>query len=187
MSTMAAVRRWSWLLGILLLLACGAEGAPAGAARQPGFRLPALDGRRLGPSDFKGKVVVIDFWATWCGPCFLQADILHRVHQQYPKADVQFLAIDVGEDERTVRAFLDKRPIPYPVLLDREEKVSGDLGVVGFPTLLIIDRKGEVSYLRAGIVPEKRLHDLMTKAGAPAHPTPTPKPAQPAAPAGGTS
>ena len=183
MSTMAAARRWSWLLGLLLLLACGAGGAQAGAARQPAFRLPAIDGRRLGPSDFKGKVVVIDFWATWCGPCFLQADILHRVHEQYPKGDVQFLAIDVGEDEKTVRAFLAKRPIPYPVLLDKEEKVSGDLGVVGFPTLLIIDRKGEVSYLRAGIVPERRLRDLMAKAGAPSPPAPTPTPDRQGAPA----
>jgi thiol-disulfide isomerase/thioredoxin len=180
---MSALRRWSLLLG-LLLLACDAEGAQAGAAaKRSAFRLPTLDGRQLGPADFKGKVVVADFWATWCGPCYLQADILHRLQAQYPKADVQFLAIDVGEDEKTVRAFVAKRPFPYPVLLDEEEKVSGDLGVVGFPTLLIIDKKGEVSYLRAGIVPDKRLRELLAQAGAPPPPglAPTPAAVRPAA------
>jgi len=161
----AHLRRWSLLLG-LLLLACDAGSAVARAPQRPGFRLPTLDGRELGPADFKGKVVVADFWATWCGPCHLQADILHKLHAQYSKDDVQFLAIDVGEDEKTVRAFTAKRPFPYPVLLDEEEEVSGDLRVAGFPTLLILNRKGEVSYLRAGIVPEKRLRELLTLAGA---------------------
>jgi thiol-disulfide isomerase/thioredoxin len=168
--------RWAALLALLLLLACGADAGPAGASRQPGFRLPTLDGRKLGPADFRGKVIVADFWATWCGPCFLQAAILHKLHEQYPAADVQFLAIDVGEDEKTVRAFVAKRPIPYPVLLDSEEKVSGDLGVMGFPTLLIIDREGEISYLDAGIVPERRLRELLVRAGVPAPPAPKPTP-----------
>ncbi len=179
----AHLRRWSLLLG-LLLLACdaGSAGAGARAPQRPGFRLPTLDGRELGPADFKGKVVVADFWATWCGPCFLQADILHKLHAQYSKDDVQFLAIDVGEDEKTVRAFAAKRPFPYPVLLDPEEKVSGELRVAGFPTLLILNRKGEVSYLRAGIVPEKRLRELLTLAGAQAPATTAAAPKPPAAP-----
>ena len=182
---MPALRRWSLLLG-LLLLACDSEtsAAPAGSrgATKAGFRLPTIDGRQLGPGDFKGKVVVADFWATWCGPCYLQADILHRLHAQYPKKDVQFLAIDVGEDEKTVRAFLAERPIPYPVLLDEEQRVSGDLNVVGFPTLLIVDKKGEVSYLRTGIVPDKRLRELLAQAGVPppAGLAPTPAPVRPA-------
>jgi cytochrome c biogenesis protein CcmG, thiol:disulfide interchange protein DsbE len=182
---MPALRRWSLLLG-LLLLACDSETSAAPSASRggtkAGFRLPTIDGRKLGPGDFKGKVVVADFWATWCGPCYMQADILHRLHAQYPAKDVQFLAIDVGEDEKTVRAFLAKRPIPYPVLLDEDQRVSGDLGVVGFPTLLIVDKKGEVSYLRTGIVPDKRLRELLAQAGVPppAGLAPTPPPVRPA-------
>lgn len=183
---MPALRRFTLLLG-LLVVACGSETSAApggkGTATRPSFRLPTIDGRKLGPADFKGKVVVADFWATWCGPCYLQADILHRLHAQYPKKDVQFLAIDVGEDEKTVRAFLAERPIPYPVLLDEDQSVSGDLGVVGFPTLLIIDKKGEVAYLRTGIVPDKRLRELLAQAGVPppAGVAPTPAPVRPAA------
>jgi thiol-disulfide isomerase/thioredoxin len=175
-------RRWSLLLAGLLLLACDAGAANARGPQKPGFRLPTLDGKQLGPADFAGKVVVADFWATWCGPCFLQADILHRLHELYPKTDVQFLAIDVGEDEKTVRDFTKKRPFPYPVLLDEEEKVSGDLRVAGFPTLLILNRKGEVSYLRAGIVPEKRMRELLTLAGAQLPETPEGTPAAATAP-----
>jgi thiol-disulfide isomerase/thioredoxin len=182
MGTMlAARRRWTVLLGLLLLLlACGAGTAPAAGRKGLIFRLPTLEGRKVGPGDFRGKVVVIDFWATWCGPCFLQADILHRLHGEYPKKDVQFLAVNVAEDEKTVRAFVAKRPFPYPVLLDKHESVSGELGVLGLPTLLIVDRKGEISYLRPGIVPEMRLRTLLGEAGAPApeaaaaRPTPTP-------------
>lgn len=180
-------RRWSLLLAGFLLLACDAGSAGARGAQKPGFRLPTLDGKELGPADFAGKVVVADFWATWCGPCFLQADILHRLYELYPATDVQFLAIDVGEDKKTVRAFTTKRPFPYPVLLDEEEKVSGDLRVAGFPTLLILNRKGEVSYLRAGIVPEKRLRELLTLAGAqpPEAPTTTAAEKPAAAPSNG--
>jgi len=189
---MSAHRRSSLLLVAALLLACDAGSANARGPQKPGFRLPTLDGKELGPADFAGKVVVADFWATWCGPCFLQADILHRLHELYPKTDVQFLAIDVGEDEKTVRDFTKKRPFPYPVLLDEEEKVSGDLRVAGFPTLLILNRKGEVSYLRAGIVPEKRMRELLTLAGAQLPETTEPAAGTPAAaaaqePAGATN
>jgi thiol-disulfide isomerase/thioredoxin len=178
---MPALRRWSVLLG-LLLLACDTGTAAAPGNARTGFRLPTVDGKKLGPADFRGKVVVADFWATWCGPCYLQFDILHRVRAHYSPNDVQFLAIDMGEDEKTVRAFLAKRPMPYPVLLDEDERVSGELGVVGLPTLLIIDRQGDVSYLRTGIVPDKRLHELLAQAGAPPPAAKsTPVPVRPAA------
>src|SRR5262249_4149327 len=118
-TSMPSLRRFALLLGLFALLACG-DGALAGAGKEPGFRLPSLEGRKIGPGDFRGKVVVADFWATWCGPCVLQAEILHRAVPQYEKKDVQFLAIDVGEDAKTVREYLAKRPLSYPVLLDEE-------------------------------------------------------------------
>jgi len=184
MTAMNLLRRRMPLAGALLLLVLAA-GNPADAGRRAAFRLPNLEGRQVSPADFRGKVIVADFWATWCAPCFLQAEILHKAALQYPKKDVQFLAIDVGEDEKTVRAFVKKRPFPYPVLLDKDEKVSGDLGIIAFPTLMVIDRRGEISYLREGIVPAKQLRELLAEAGAPAPaaaaPTPTPPATRPPA------
>jgi len=164
------------LLPLVLLVVLAAGGA--GAAKGPDFRLPALDGKATGPADFRGRVVLLDFWATWCVPCHAQAEILDRVHAQYSPAQAQFLAIDVGEDEKTVREFLKKSPIPFPVLLDEKETVSDKLGLVGFPSLMILDGKGEVSFLNTGIVPEKRLRDLLQRAGAAAATPPAGKPAR---------
>ena len=174
--------RRRFVLPLLLVgLAAGVTLAPLAASNRPDFRLPSLDGKSLGPADFRGKVVVLDFWATWCGPCHAQQSILQKVHGQYAPGQVQFLAVDVGEDEKTVRAFVKERPFPFPVLLDEKESLTGKYGLVAFPTLMIVDTKGEVTYLRPGIVPEKRLRDLLEKAGAPAVPAPTPPATKPAA------
>jgi cytochrome c biogenesis protein CcmG/thiol:disulfide interchange protein DsbE len=152
----------------LLLLGCH-DGASAGAkgamGSQPDFKLKTLDGRKLGPADFKGQVVVVDFWATWCGPCHVQARILEPIHKDYKGKGVQFLAANVGEDEATVRGFVKDRPFPYPVLLDMESTVSGNLGVVALPTLMVIDKKGKVSFLQAGVVDGPSLRRVLKEAG----------------------
>jgi thiol-disulfide isomerase/thioredoxin len=163
------------LFSALLLLGCRdstaaggaagtAEGASVGAA--PEFRLKTLDGRVLGPKDFKGKVVVVDFWATWCGPCQIQSRILEPLSRDYKGKNVQFLAANVGEDERTVRSFLESKPFPYPVLLDADSAVSNSLGVYALPTLMIIDKKGKISFVQPGLTDADTLRQKLKEAGA---------------------
>jgi thiol-disulfide isomerase/thioredoxin len=156
----------SALVAALVVAGCGREAVGG----QAGFELPSLDGRKLGPADYEGKVVVVDFWATWCAPCHVQADILETLHREYPESEIAFLAVNVGEDEGTVRAFVADRPFPYPVLLDEKETVSTSLGVAALPSLMIVDREGGVSYFRPGIVRDRELRELLTQAGAPAAP-----------------
>lgn len=157
------------VLGASLLLASCSGGETAGGAKgEAAFELPSLDGRRLGPGDFAGQVVVVDFWATWCAPCHVQAAVLERLHEAYDGRDVAFLAVNVGEDEATVRSFVERKPFPYPVLLDSDEAVSIRLKVAALPSLMIVDRAGEVSFFAAGLVQEKRLRELIEGAGAPA-------------------
>ncbi|HSS75966.1 MAG TPA: TlpA disulfide reductase family protein [Thermoanaerobaculia bacterium] len=153
------------LAGSLFLLSCGDRSTPAPAAKT-NFRLPTVDGRALGPRDFGGQVVVVDFWATWCLPCRLQAEILEPVYRDYKGRGVQFLAANVGEEQDTVKQFLKNKPFPYPVLLDPEQAVATDLGVLALPTLLVIDKKGKISYFQSGIADGDTLRQLIKQAGA---------------------
>ncbi|HSG40731.1 MAG TPA: TlpA disulfide reductase family protein [Thermoanaerobaculia bacterium] len=164
-------RRSSLVMAVfvsLLIFGCrDAMTAGKAAADKPvDFRLKTVDGRTLGPKDFRGQVVVVDFWATWCGPCHIQARILEPIHRDFHGKGVQFLAANVGEDEATVRGFVKDKPFPYPVLLDEESKVSGNLGVVALPTLMVIDKKGKVSYLESGLADGDTLRAVIKKAGA---------------------
>lgn len=163
------------LLGILvtsLALACGPEepstdapGYPEDAAE---FRLETLDGERLGPPDFPGQVVVVDFWATWCTPCRAQASILEDLHAEWGDRGVQFLAVDVAEERQVVEEFVAESPFPYPVLLDPSDEISMDLGLVALPTLMVVNTDGKVTYLESGLVDRNRLERLLQEAGAPA-------------------
>lgn len=152
----------------LLILGCrdAMTAGKAGAGAPVDFRLKTVDGRTIGPKDFKGQVVVVDFWATWCGPCKYQAEILEPIYKDYKGRGVQFLAANVGEDLATVKKYLAKEPFPYPVLLDSNQNVAADLGVVALPTLLVVDKKGKVAYLQPGLADGDTLRQVIKKAGA---------------------
>jgi thiol-disulfide isomerase/thioredoxin len=160
-------------MACLLVTSCknGAPDKPsAGAGKlaqvDTGFQLPSIDGRRLGPKSFPGQVVVVDFWATWCMPCRLQAQILEPIYQQYKGRGVQFLAADSGEEAAEVKKFLKEKPFPYPVLLDSDQAVSTKLGLSALPTLMVIDKQGKVAYFESGVADADSLHEILRKAGA---------------------
>src|SRR5262245_56649306 len=151
-----------------VLLSCQ-EGATAGglkAGSKIDFQLKTIDGRALGPKDFPGQVVVVDFWATWCGPCHLQAEILEPIYHDLKGRGVQFLAANVGEEPETVKSFLKTRPFPYPVLLDPKYSVASNLGVYALPTLLVVDTKGRVAFFQSGLADGDSLRHIIKKAGA---------------------
>ena len=152
-----------------LVLACGPAPEPGPSTAggpAPAFRLASLDGGEIGPQDYPGRVVLLEFWATWCIPCHAQADMLEPLYAEYRGRGVEFLAIDLGEDEETVRRFVAANPFPYPVLIDPADELSYELGVVALPTLMVIDRDGEVVYFEAGVVGENEVRRLLDEAGA---------------------
>ena len=151
----------------LMLFGCkDAVGGSKGAVgAKPEFKLKTLDGRKLGPTDFPGQVVVVDFWATWCGPCRVQARILEPIYRDYEGKGVQFLAANVGEDEATVQRFVKNKPFPYPVLLDADSAVSTRFGIYALPTLMVIDKKGKIALLKSGLVDGPTLRQVHKDAG----------------------
>lgn len=132
----------------------------------PDFRFPSLDGAQISPADYLGEVVIIDIWATWCGPCRLQARFLEELHQEMAGQGVRFLAINVGEDEATVRDFVASSPFPYSVLLDPSDSLSQRYQIFGLPTVMIVDRNGAISFLRTGVSDTNVLREELAKAGA---------------------
>ena len=142
----------------------GEESGDPASPSAPDFDLAALDGSRHRLSDYRGRVVLIEFWATWCGPCRLQAEILSRLYEEVGDRDLEFLAVSLGESEDKVRRFTNKDPFPYPVLLDPEESLGYALEIYALPTVMIIDRGGRISYLRPGISDGETLRRALSAA-----------------------
>lgn len=160
------------LLATLGLTSCKLPSSGAGegsgnsaTSLAPAFDLAGLDGSRYSLSDFSGQVVLIEFWATWCGPCRLQAEILARLYKEVGGGgEVEFLAVSLGEAEDIVREFARKDPFPYPVLLDPDETLGYALEVYALPTVMIVDRSGGISFMRPGISDGETLRRALSAA-----------------------
>jgi peroxiredoxin len=131
---------------LLLGLACARPAAPG-----PQFELPSLSGGTVRSADFAGRVVLLEFWATWCTPCRAQARILHDLYAGFAARDVEFLAISVGEDRRTVSDFVRDSPFGYPVLIDSNDELSLDLEIHVLPTIVVLDADGRIAFSRPGL------------------------------------
>ena len=137
----------------LLLLFLFTKGGPkkthlvSEGDQAPAFRLPALDGRQVNLSDFRGKVVMVHFWATWCPPCVEELPTLDRLYHGLLGKDFALLAVSVDEGgAEAVRAFLQKNHLSLPVLLDPQRSVAGQYGTFKFPETYLLDRNGVVRY-----------------------------------------
>lgn len=118
----------------------------------PDFSLPDLDGKTHKLSDYHGKVVLLNFWATWCPPCRREMPSMEKLHQELKDKPFQVLACDQQEDVDTVFAFtgqLDPAPT-FPLLLDSKSAASRAYGVPGLPTTFLIDKTGQIAYRAVG-------------------------------------
>ncbi|MDD5388583.1 MAG: TlpA disulfide reductase family protein [Gallionellaceae bacterium] len=124
-----------------------AEPQPA-----PALILADMDGKMHDLADLKGKVVVVNFWATWCPPCRREMPSLERLKQQLQSRGLAMLAVDVGEDADTVFAFTGQlEPAPtFPLLLDRDSRAMQRWKVKGLPTTFVIDQQGRVIFRAIG-------------------------------------
>lgn len=140
------------LLFALLLAVPAAANNAAGPA--PDFALPARGGEQLSLGQFKGQVVMINFWATWCGPCRQEMPLLEGIYRKYKPMGFTMIGVNVEPDPKAAEEWLAKQsPVSFPVAFDTDSKVSKLYKVNGMPNSVIIDRKGNVRLLHRGYKP----------------------------------
>ena len=143
-------------LGLTLCLAFSlvtAATAADASGPAPAFQLDAVTGEATNLSQFKCQVVMLNFWATWCGPCQQEMPLLEQMYKKYKPAGFTLVGVNVDKEAPPVRALLAKRPVSFPVLLDPASQVSRAYHIDEMPSTVLIDRKGNIRYLHRGYKP----------------------------------
>jgi thiol-disulfide isomerase/thioredoxin len=145
------------MLGVLRAVAAAALGATLAAAaaegeiktwkgNTPRLETKDVDGRSVDLKSFKGRVVVVNFWATWCEPCRDELPALLRLKEKLAGKPFELLTVNYGETPEKIARFLQSQKLSMAVLLDREKEVARDWKVGGLPMTYVIDAKGRVRY-----------------------------------------
>ena len=131
----------------------------------PNFTLKSLDGKNLKLSEMTGNVVLINFWASWCGPCREEMPLLNDLHKKYEPLGFTVLGVNVEEDARNARGFLKNFPVDFPVLLDNKNQVSKKYNVIAMPTTVVVGRDGNMRFLHKGYKPgdEEKYRKMVKK------------------------
>lgn len=133
-------------IAVMIVAGCSrgdsGEGLSGGA---PDFTLPAVDGSMVKMSDYSGKVILVDFWATWCPPCQEMIPILSKLHKEYSDKGLVILGVSLDQDGLGVLGrFVHEKMIPYKVVMG-DKKISNAFGgVSSIPTLYMVDREGRL-------------------------------------------
>ncbi|MDY0005650.1 MAG: TlpA disulfide reductase family protein [Spongiibacteraceae bacterium] len=136
----------------------GALSTPVLAAKTlqgeaPDFTLKSNSGKNLRLSELRGQVVMINFWASWCGPCRQEMPILDALHKRYAKAGFSVLGVNVEQDSGLADQLLKDIPVSFPVLYDPDSVVSKLYAVDAMPSTVMVDRDGRMRYLHRGYKP----------------------------------
>ena len=141
------------LFSTLLLLPASGHSLEVGD-RAPAFAAMSLDGsRKLSLRAYRGKIVYLDFWASWCPPCLQSLPLLEDLRKEFAADGVQFLAVNLDRDLDEARAFLREHTIGYPSATDPEGRLPETYQVKKMPTSFLIDRGGVIRYVHPGFRP----------------------------------
>lgn len=152
---------------VLISITGNNEGQPATqrlsiGSHAPDFEGVNTNGEKIRLADYRGKVVVINFWASWCGPCVNEMPLINGVFQDHPD-DVAVLFVNAGESKGTIMEFLAAHQFEFPVLIDATGKIAGAYSVTGLPVTYILDKNGVISQAIIGEIQNKQQLDNSIK------------------------
>ncbi|MFQ6005417.1 MAG: TlpA family protein disulfide reductase [Woeseia sp.] len=153
------------LLGALLSILAASGIASSGLAGQPApdFVLKSATGENLRLREYRGDVVMINFWATWCGPCRQEMPLLDELYGRYQRVGFSLLGVNIDDDSRRAMAMVDELGVTFPVLFDEDKQVSKLYEVEAMPVTLLLDREGTVRHVHLGYQPgyeQKYLNEI---------------------------
>ena len=150
-----------YLFLTLFLLSCSSkapvenlEAAPKIGAHAPSFNLESIDRKKVSFSEFKGRVLLLDFWATWCPPCRLSTPALVTLNKKFKGKDFSLIGISLDEDSSPVLPFIKKEKVEHIVLYSGESHIEKDYQIRAIPTFFLIDKKGIIRKRYDGFYPE---------------------------------
>lgn len=139
-----------YLLNFFAVCALASASLIAHADAAPDFTLPSSNGDNVRLAEQRGQVVMLNFWASWCGPCRKEMPLLDAMYQRYSSAGFVLYGVNVEEDNTDAKKLLKELGVTFPVLFDTESKASSLYNVDAMPTTVLIDKKGQIRFVNRG-------------------------------------
>jgi thiol-disulfide isomerase/thioredoxin len=149
----------------LLFAALCVYAGPQAKERAPRFNAKTMDGEKFTNETTKGKVVLLEFWTTWCPYCFTEAPFVDKINQEYGDKGLLVLTINVGESKKTVKKYLDQHPRKTRIILTDDTNLAAMYEAVEYPIYVVIDKDGNISATQRGAAGEEALRGLLATAG----------------------
>lgn len=142
-------------LGLIVSVFAATALASSGLTGQsaPDFALKSSTGENLRLSEYRGDVVMINFWATWCGPCRQEMPLLDELYSRYQRVGFNLLGVNIDDDSRRAMQMIEELGVNFPVLFDARKEVSKLYEVEAMPVTVLVDREGNVRYVHHGYKP----------------------------------
>ena len=158
------------LVCLLILATFGAIAGPATGKTKPKepaprFNATTTGGEKFNNDSIKGKVVLLEFWTTWCGYCLQEAGFVDQINDEYAKKGLIILAINVGESKKTVKKYLEQHPRKTRIVLMDDTNLAAMFEAKVYPIYVVIDRDGNVAGEQRGAAGEEALRDLLARGG----------------------
>jgi thiol-disulfide isomerase/thioredoxin len=150
---------------VILLAALCALGRPQGREPAPRFNAKTTAGEKFSNESVKGKVVLLEFWTTWCVYCFAEEPYVDQVNKEYGDKGLIVLAVDVAESRKTVKKYLDQHPRTTRIVLTEDTNLAAMYEAVEYPIYVVIDRDGKIAGIQRGAAGEASLRGLLAEAG----------------------